>query len=155
MQNSSHIQELLQQYESLLPPTLKFDCSKSKLLAQTELYYLYEVKCLQDPKPTYTIRLFNSTSKFSTENFDKAVTLFIKELLYLMTVDAKSVVVNSFVMSNEGKVMAFAALPYAPLSCELKKKRELQAKEEEKKEEIKVEEEEKKRSSNLYFPLIC
>ena len=136
-QDSSQIQGLHRKYESSLPPTYKIDYSDYKPLAETEVYYLYEAKSLRARNQLQTIRAFNSTSKFSIENYDMAVTLFIKELLYLMTIDPKLVIINSFVVSNEGKRMAFAALPYTPLSYELKQKRELAVAEEEKKDELK------------------
>ena len=137
MQDPSQIQGLPEQHESPLPPTLKFDYSDFKLIAETKVYYLYEAKSLHAPNPIHTIKVFNSTSQFSKENYDMAVTLFMKELLYLMTIDPKLVIVNSFVVSNKGKRMAFASLPYTPLSYELKQKRELAAAEEQKNDELK------------------
>ena len=132
IQDLFQAQGLFGLHESPLPLTLKIDYSDFKLLTETEVYYLYEAKSLRSPNPIHTIRVFNSTSKFSTENYEIAVTLFIKELLYLMTIDPKSVIVNSFVVSNGGKKMAFAALPYIPLSYELKQKGGLAAEEEKK-----------------------
>ena len=89
---------------------------------ETSLYYLYEGRSKYAPYPTHTIRAFNFNSKFAKENFDAAATLFIKELLHLMSIDPKSVLVNSFEIHE--KKMAFAALPYAPLSCQIQKKRD-------------------------------
>ena len=95
------------------------------LLSETDIYYVFGAKSMFGSRSIYTIRAFNSNSKFSKENFDFAFSLFIKEMLHLMAIDQKSVIINSFKVSHEGKKMAFAALPYIPLSYELEEERKL------------------------------
>ena len=111
--------------DSPLTPALQVTYSDFKLLAKTEIYYLFEAKSLRAPNPIHTIRVLNSDSEFVKENLEIAISIFIKEMLNIMTIDPKSVIINSFEVSNGGRRMAFAALPYAPLSYELEQRKEL------------------------------
>ena len=97
-----------------LTSSIKFSYSDVKLISETQLYYLYEGKSKYAPYQSHTIRAFNFNSAFAQENYDAAASLFIKELLHLVSIDPTIVLVNTFEIND--KKMAFAALTYAPIS---------------------------------------
>lgn len=97
-----------------LTSSIKFSYSDVKLISETQLYYLYEGKSKSAPYQSHTIRAFNFNSAFAQENYDAAASLFIKELLHLVSIDPTIVLVNTFEIND--KKMAFAALTYAPIS---------------------------------------
>ena len=115
---------------NLLPPRTKLLYSDIKPVLETSLYTLYEAKSTISPFPPHTIRVFDSNSEFVKESYDFAATLFIKELLYLMTIDPGSVILNSFEISEDGKKIAFATLPYAPISSHIQQAQNSEIKEE-------------------------
>ena len=114
MFNSQFIEE-----DNLLTANIIISYSDVKLVSETSLYHLYEGKSKYAPNPSHTIRAFNFNSDFVKENFDAAATLFIKELLHLVSIDPKSVLIDSFEINDQK--MAFAALSYAPLSYQIQK----------------------------------
>ena len=114
MLTSQHIQE-----DSLLTDNIKNSYSDVKLVSETPLYHLYEGKSKYAPFPSHTIRAFNFNADFAKKNYDAAATLFIKELLHLVSIDPKCVLINSFEIND--RKMTFSALSYAPVSYQIQK----------------------------------
>ena len=102
---------------NILTPHIKLSYSDLKLTSKTPLYHIYEGKALSPPYSLHTIRVLDVNSEFAQEDYDAAASLFIKELLHLISIDPTCVLVNSFEISE--KKMGFVTLPYAPLSHQL------------------------------------
>lgn len=101
----------------MIPPKIKLSYTDDiKLTSTTPLYHLFEGKSLYHPNTIHTIRVLNSNSQFVEDDFDSAASLFIKELLRLVSIQPNCVIVDSFEIFK-GKI-AFATLPYASLSCQ-------------------------------------
>lgn len=102
-----------------LPPKLRSSYSELTLISEASFYYLYEGKSKYSHPSCHTIRALNFNSKFVKDNHDVAASLFIKELLRLVSIDPTNILINSFEISDGGQKMAFASLSYAPLSTEI------------------------------------
>jgi len=65
------------------------------------------------------IRILDNTKEFVNKNYDNVATLFIQELLRLQYIQPDSILINTFEISENGKQIAYATLPYLPLSFPL------------------------------------
>ena len=84
---------------------------------QAATYRLYEAKP-RNSDMVHTIRVLDPTTEFVSANYDLAATLFIQELLRLQSMHPGVVLINSFEMSSNDRLMAYASLPYYPLNLE-------------------------------------
>ena len=97
-----------------IPQSFKQAYTDFKLIQQTATYRLYAAK-LRNTDTIHTIRVFDPTSEFVSDNYDLAATLFIQELLRLQSSHPKAVLISSFEVSSDGRQMAYASLSYYPL----------------------------------------
>jgi hypothetical protein len=118
--------------DTLLTPIIRFSYSDIRLISETPLYHLYEGKSRRPPCSIHTIRTFDNNSKFAIQDYDTAASLFIKELLHLIAIESNCVLVNTFEISDGGKKMAFASLPYTPLSSQIQQDQNLKITEDKK-----------------------
>ena len=97
-----------------VPPKLKLAYTDFKSIQQTATYRLCEAK-LRNSNIIHTIRILDPTTEFVSANFNLAATFFIQELLRLQSVHPEAVLINTFEISDNGRQMAYASLPYYPL----------------------------------------
>ena len=103
--------------EFKIPPKLKLAYTDFKLIQQAATYRLFEAK-LRNSDIIHTIRVLDPTTEFVSANYDLAATLFIQELLRLQSIHPEAVLINSFEMSSNDRLMAYASLPYYPLDLQ-------------------------------------
>ena len=101
---------------SLLPPTLNDRFINLTLTSQSTTYQTYKSE-FKDDHSVHTIRVLDLNSTMAQEDWDKAATLFIQELLYLSS--NKLVSIESFEISE--KRIACATVPSTTLSAEMEK----------------------------------
>jgi len=101
-----------------IPPKLKFTYGDFKPISETSSYKVFEAKP-RNSTQKHMIRILDNTKEFVNKNYDNVATLFIQELLRLQYVQPDSILINTFEISENGKQIAYATLPYVPLSFQL------------------------------------
>ena len=107
-----------------IPPKLKFTYEDFIPIAETSSYRIYEAKPRGSPQK-HIIRILDKTKEFVKRNHDLAATLFIQELLRLQYLYPGSVLLHTLEISEEGKQIACATLPYVPLSFQFDEAKEI------------------------------
>jgi len=98
-----------------IPPKFKLTYADFKLIYETSSYKVFEAKT----QAKHMIRILDSKNEFVNKNYDSVASLFIQELLHLHYLQPDSVLIDTFEISENGKQIAYATLPYAPLSLQI------------------------------------